>query len=149
MSGSWNSQLVAWMRANPYPTSSTVVTEPVLLDFKTAFLSASGDTALWTPAAGKAVRITKLSITAPNNTTKTAGNNLNVTLKGTSKVWAVHTLWIPSTLGALLTAPGAAGTGNINLGPGFKAAVDEVISINLSTSVDTGGIRINAWGLEE
>lgn len=116
--------------------------------FKTATATASGDTALWTPAAGKKFRLMRYRIEVTNDAATSGGADIDVVLRdATTATAAAMSLYVPAVSG---TALGAASTGWVDLGNGIlSAANNNVLNINLSAALTAGKVRVVACGTEE
>jgi hypothetical protein len=122
--------------------------------FKTAQASASGDTALWTPTAGKKFRLMKFKLQVPANCTLSARGILTVKLRdGTTDIGLTHDVWLGQT--AITTdtnpqQPSLLESGWIDLGNGvLSSTINNVLNINLSAALTNGNVRVLAAGTEE
>ena len=111
--------------------------------------SASGNTDIWTPAAGKKVRLRAYRISAAGNLYG-VGGALAVQIKIGSMLIGQDSIFIPSLLGAVLGQ--LPGVGNMITLPssgivGINA--DDKVTINLSSGVSGGSLVVNLYGSEE
>lgn len=115
---------------------------------KSATATASGDTALWTPAAGKKVRLMRYKVEVTGNASTTGGAVIDVVLRdATTALAASCSLYVPSAAG---TSLGSYSTGWVDLGQGvLSAAANNVLNINLSAALTTGKVRVVCAGTEE
>lgn len=143
----------------PVGGASGVYTQPVpaalntgpahqLLMFFVGGISASGNTAIWTPTAGTRFNLAGAFITITGNATRAVASGSQVTLRdgGTADIW-----------GGTVFLPAAAGTtiGNdIILGPvTFDApyrssALNNVLNVRLAAALTAGACSVSAWGFE-
>lgn len=105
-------------------------------------LTTLGDQTVWTPAAGKAVRLLGLSIVVDPATTTTAGSV--VTLKDITNVIVYDYLVNLGIAAAAINRIQAPLSPN-----GYKFPPGAAIGINLSAAALAGGVYINMWGCEE
>lgn len=116
--------------------------------FKTTTATASGNTALWTPAAGKKFRLMGyiIQVTA---FAASATPAIEITFQdGAAAIGLGSSLSVPavgaSTGGVLLN------TGDVQLGNGkLSAAANNVLNINLNAALTAGLVRVTVWGTEE
>lgn len=116
--------------------------------FKTVQATASGDTALWTPTAGKKFRLMRYMIEVTGNATLAAGAVLTVVLRDatTALPFAVD-VFVPTT---------AFSAGVDFVSPWFdldngvlSAAANNVLNVNLSAALTAGNVRVLCCGTEE
>lgn len=118
--------------------------------FKSVQATASGDTAVWTPTAGKKFRLQRFKIVVPANAAISGGGVvLTVKLRdSTTDMTVTHDVFIPQT--AVTTTVGGFVSGWIDLGNGILSAVaNNVLNVNLSSTLTTGNVRVIACGVEE
>lgn len=117
--------------------------------FQTAQATGAGNTALWTPAAGKKFRLLRYLVEVTGNASFAVAAVLTITLfDGAAGVTnLVHDVYIPAIAGII---PGANyNSGWIDLGNGvLSAAANNALNINLSAALATGNVRIIACGTE-
>lgn len=109
--------------------------------FKSVSATASGSTAVWTPAAGKKFRLMGYSISVAGTLAVLGADVLN--LLDSATVIFRHVVAIGATV---------SGDSQIaaSLGQGYLSAVaDQVLNINIGTALLTGAVTVNAWGTEE
>lgn len=115
--------------------------------FNSAAASASGNTTVWTEAAGHFFRLMCISIDVTENATQTTAGELTITLQdGTTTIpgflWEV---FVPST--ALTTAGALYSSGNVCFSDGYESiAAPNSLSVNLSAALLTGAVVVRAWG---
>lgn len=116
--------------------------------FKNGSATASGDTALWTPAASKKFRLMRYRIMLTGDATLAVAGILTVTLRdATTGLAFTHAFYVPS---AAANVFGGVQIDWIDLGNGYlSAAANNVLNINLSVALATGSIRVVAIGTEE
>lgn len=108
--------------------------------FHTGIVSASGPTAVWTPATGQRFILMGYTISVAGSIT--GGGELEISLVDNATTFANYNC----TLGATETGDShmAADYGN-----GYTSLlVDNVLNINLSAALATGHVMINVWGTE-
>lgn len=127
-----------WDRVRVANKSNTVAT------------AAAGNTALWTPAAGKKFRLMKYMIEVTEQATQAVGGTINISLfdGAAGATGQVHDVYIP---GAALGAAGELYTSPwIDLGNGYlSAAANNVLNVNLSAALTGGTVRVICSGTEE
>jgi hypothetical protein len=112
--------------------------------YKSVLVTATGDTTIWTPAAGKRFRLMGYSVQAAA-TIALAGIGLLKLLDGASATIEQHALFF----GGTASAANWIGI-NSNLQNGYLSAVaDNVLKVNLDVTPATGRISINVFGTEE
>lgn len=116
--------------------------------FKTATVTATGSTAVWTPATGKKFRLMGYSMAITGNAIQaTAGNLEAVLLDAAAAVGIGSSIFVPAVS---LNVLGLVSLNPIALGNGYlSAAANNALNVNLSTALTGGEIRINVWGTEE
>ena len=126
------------------------VTPPFPLDhFKTAVASAAGNTALWTPAAGKSFRLCRYFIQMSENSTLGAAGILTIKLlDGATDLNLTTDFYVPA---AAVTGIGTEWLGPVDLGDSgiLSAAPNNVLNVNLSVALATGQVRVIAMGTEQ
>lgn len=112
--------------------------------FKSAAVTASGNTAVWTPAAGKKFRLLAWRLSVAG-TLAADGTQIIQLRDGTTTVIA--------RAGANVAAALPANDSQIGEDYGLKgqlsAAANNVLNLNLGTAMATGAVYIDAWGTEE
>lgn len=121
--------------------------------FKTASATASGNTAVWTPAAGKKFRLMRFKVQLTANATLAAAAVLTVSFQDSATGLAfTHDFYVGQvalTAATALFTPGE-DSGWIDLGNGFASALaNNVLNVNLSATLTSGNIRVIACGTEE
>lgn len=118
--------------------------------FKTAIATALGNTAVWTPAAGKKFRLMAYSIEVTSNASLAAGAVEEITLNDSgTAIGQGCSVFVPTAAGALIGNIQASG-GMRQLGNGFlSGAANNVLQVNLGTALATGEVRVNVIGTEE
>jgi hypothetical protein len=117
--------------------------------FKTATATASGDTAVWTPAGGKKFRLMRYQIQVTADAAQASGGDIDIILRDASTgLAASFSVYVPGTAGT--TFGNTASTGWIDLGNGIlSAAANNVLNVNLGAALTAGKIRVVACGTEE
>ena len=113
---------------------------------KTVIATGSGPTAVWTPAAGKRFRLLGYTIDVAGTVAATGVQTIELLDDATT--FKNHLAEVIETT----TVSISNSTTNVgaDLGQGYlSAAVNNVLNINLSTTMVTGGVAINVWGTEE
>jgi hypothetical protein len=121
--------------------------------FKTATANASGDTALWTPAAGKRFRLMRFIVQVPANVGFAARGVLTIKLRdGTTDLNLTFDVWLGQTAPVETASSEQPNfdTGWIDIGEGIlSAAANNVLNINLSAALGAGNVRVTCCGTEE
>lgn len=117
--------------------------------FKTAQASASGSTALWTPAASKKFRLQRYCVQVTGNAVRAAAGVVTISLLDAAADIAQDVdVWVPAA--ALNNAGLLYNSGWIDLGNGkLSAAANNVLNISLSAALTAGNVRVLACGTEE
>lgn len=114
--------------------------------FHTVVATAAGNTAVWTPTAGKKFRLMGYTISAAGTLAATGVNTLQLRDGGTV---------IKTHLANMIQTPTVSISGGdtqigADLGQGqLSATANNVLNVNLSTAMATGGVAVNVWGTEE
>ena len=112
--------------------------------FKTVVATASGNTAVWTPTAGKKFRLLAWRLSVAG-TLAAAGTQVIQLRDGSTTVIARAGANVAQTLPA----------GDSQIGEDYgaegqlSALADNVLNINLGTAMASGGVYIDVWGTEE
>jgi hypothetical protein len=122
--------------------------------FKTAQANANGNTALWTPAAGKKFRLMRLLVEVPPNCIMAARGVVTISFQdGATPINLAFDVWLGQTapVEAAATIPPTLFTTDwIDLGQGvLSSAANNVLNINLSAALTGGNVRVTACGTEE
>lgn len=117
--------------------------------FKTALVTATGDTAIWTPTTGKKFRLMGYSIEFSSNISIALGALINATLKdGSTAMGMGMSLWAP--LASVATGSGYIGTPWRDMKNGYlSSAVNNILYLNMSGALSGGTARVNLMGREE
>jgi hypothetical protein len=118
--------------------------------FKTASATAAGNTAVWTPAAGKRFRLMRYRIEVTGNAAQATAGTVTIQFQdNTTNMAAAHSVFVPQTAGTVMGADWNSGW--IDLGNGIiSTAANNVLNINLSSTLTPSGIvRVIACGTEE
>ena len=128
------------------PTTGLYETLRTPTTYKNALGQATGNTALWTPTAGKKFRILGFTIFVPVGAVNGAADNL-VTLKdGATTIYDLFFIAAANTT-SVITQFTVYLPGN-----GFlSSAVNNVLNINCSSAngFTTYGLYVTVWGTEE
>jgi len=126
-----------------------MITQIQPTSFVTVSATASGNTAVWTPVAGKKFRLIGYSIQATANVATAGGAAIDVVFRdGSTNMGMGFSFFAPSAAGT--TFGGGNGTGWITLRNGYVSKVaDNVLNVNLSAALTAGNIRVNVIGIEE
>lgn len=110
--------------------------------FKNTVQTATGPTTIWTPAGGKRIRL--MGFTLSISGTLAALGTLTIQLLDVAAVIDTHFATVNSA-----TPLGDTQIG-VDLGQGqLLAAANDILRIQLSNAMLTGGVAIKAWGTEE
>lgn len=117
--------------------------------FKSATATASGDTAVWTPSAGKKFRLMRYSIQVTADVATSGGGDVDIVLRdSTTATAASFSTYIPAVAGT--TFGNTNQTGWVDIGNGIlSAAANNVLNVNLSAALTSGKVRVVAIGTEE
>jgi hypothetical protein len=117
--------------------------------FRTVAATAAGNTALWTPAAGKKFRLMRFKVQVTANAVQAAGGVLALGLQdATTDLNLTHSVFVPAAAGT--TMAGFFDSGWIDLGNGvLSGAANQILNINLSAALTGGTARFIAAGVEE
>lgn len=132
------------------PTTGRIPVDRATTTFQTVATAAAGNTALWTPAAGKKFRLMRYMVTVTDQATQAGAGTLTFSLfDGAAGVTGqVHDVFVPAlglvNTGSLYTS------GWIDLGNGYlSTAANNVLNINLSAALTAGTVRVICCGTEE
>jgi len=106
-----------------------------------ALIASIGSTAIWTPAAGRAVRILGFSVVVSTLTTTAAGSLVTIKEGATTIDNLIHLAVAAPAVPIRWAAPLPQN--------GYLAAKDAVINVDLSAAATAGGVYVNIWGCEE
>lgn len=110
--------------------------------FKNVVATAAGNTAVWTPTAGKKFRLMGYTLSIAGTLAATGVNVLQ--LRDNATVIARHGATVT------LTTPTGDTQIGVDLGQGIlSSTINNVLNVNLGTAMATGGVYVNAWGTEE
>jgi len=118
--------------------------------FRTAQAAAAGNTALWTPAAGRRFRLMRYMVTVTDNAAQGAAGVLTITLfdGAAGATGQAHDVFVPAL--ALNNNGVLYNSGWITLDNGvLSTALNNVLNINLSAALVTGNVRVICCGTEE
>lgn len=114
--------------------------------YHTAFVTASGTTAVWTPTAGTSFRLMGYSIDIAGTAAATGVQHIE--LLDSATVIKNHLATVLQTFAPTTALQGV--TISVDLGQGqLSAAPDNVLNVNLSEAMASGGVAVNVWGTEE
>lgn len=116
--------------------------------FKTVSATAVGNTAVWTPAAGKKFRLMRYMIQVTGNAAQATGGIFTVDLQdATTSTNITHSFFVPGTAGTSLAG---LSTDWVDLGNGtLSSATNNVLNVNLSAALTSGVVRVVVCGTEE
>jgi len=117
--------------------------------FKSVSTVASGNTTIWTPAAGKKFRLIKYHIEIIGNTIRLEAGITSLRFQDniTDISGLIHNFYIPSISSNIL---GGYNTGQFDLGIGIlSAAANNPLTVFINAEVLGGGFRISVCGTEE
>ena len=117
--------------------------------FYSGKITASGNTAIWTPAAGKSFRLLKYQIEGTMNVAQTAQGVITITLvDGSTSTPFVHDVYVSSPG---LRYNNIYQSGWIDLGGNgyLSNAANNVLNINLSYALTQGNFRVFVCGIEQ
>jgi len=114
--------------------------------YHTVVATAAGSTPVWTPTAGKRFRLMGYTISVAGTLAATGVQALKLEDGATV---------IKNHFADMIETPAVGASGGdtqigADLGQGqLSAAINNVLNINLSTAIVTGGVAVNVWGTEE
>lgn len=134
---------------NQVYTGSVWTNQRTPTSFKTATITASGNTAIWTPTTGKKFRLMGYSINAPDDVQAGAAGDVDVTFNDAGVAIGLgFTFWSPDNTST--SNRHMDNSGVVQLGNGYlSSAANNVLNVNLSAAITQGKIRVTVWGCEE
>lgn len=117
--------------------------------FKSAAATASGDTAVWTPASGKKFQLQRFQLFLTANAATSSGAVITVKLRDATTTTGIEIpVYVPAAGGTLL---GGWQSGWIDIGPyGYRSSTNNnVLNVNLSAALSAGSLGVVACGTEE
>jgi len=112
--------------------------------FKTVLATALGLTTVWTPTAGKSFRLMGYTISVAGTLAATGVELIKLVDNVVGNLISQHQATVTITTPTGDTQIGA------SLNNGFlSAAANNVLKVNLSAAMLTGGVVVNVWGTEE
>lgn len=117
--------------------------------FRTATATASGNTPVWTPAAGKKFRLMRFYLELTENVIRAAAGVVTIKFQdATTDLNIAFDVWVPAA--ALATTGNEWQSGWIDIGNGIlSAAANNVLNVNLSAALTGGNLRAFVCGTEE
>ena len=131
----------------PNPQNRQNVAEPQI--FKTVQASASGNTAVWTPATGNRFRLLKYRIMITGNATVAAAGVVTITFQdATTATNLSHDVYLNTS--ALGTVAFVYDSGWTDLGKfGYwSTTANNALNVNLSVALTAGNVRVEVAGVE-
>jgi hypothetical protein len=118
--------------------------------YKSITATASGSTAVWTPATNNKFRLLKFKIEVTANAAQAAPGVITIEfLDSTTLINLTHSVYVPGTGASTLAGPYNSGwidLGNFGV---LSAAANNVLNINLSTALTAGVVNVIACGTED
>jgi hypothetical protein len=117
--------------------------------FNTISATASGNSAIWTPATGKKFRLMGYLIEVTGNAAQAAGGHITMQLRdgAAGATGLQHNANIPAVAG---TGVVGYSTGWVGLGNGYlSTAAGNVLNLNLSANLTGGVVRVVVAGTED
>jgi len=118
--------------------------------FNTVQANAAGNTALWTPAAGKSFRLMRYMVAVTGDAATAGGAVVTVSLNDAGgAIGQAHDIFIPNAapaapFGTLYVSPW------VDLGNGVASgAPNNVLNVNLSAALTAGKVRVICVGTED
>lgn len=117
--------------------------------FKTVTTAAGGNTALWTPAAGKKFRLMRFIVDVTSNAASAGGVVDEITFQDAAVAMPIgFSVFAPAV--AVTTTQGGFTSGWIDLGNGIlSSTINNALNVNLSAALSAGEVRVTACGTEE
>lgn len=122
---------------------------PTATIFKTAQATASGSTAVWTPAAGKKFNVQWVRVILTENAAQAVAGVVTIDLLDAAvSTHLTFDVYVPGV--ALSTTPGDAyDSGWMYLGSGIlSSTINNLLNVNLSSALTAGNVRVIAAGTE-
>lgn len=110
--------------------------------YKTVVATALGETTVWDPAGGKKVRLMGYTISVAGTLAATGVQTIQLLNGNAGTVIANHLATVADT-------PTGDSQMGADWGQGQLLTTDANLRIKLGTAMTTGGVAINAWGVEE
>jgi hypothetical protein len=112
--------------------------------YHSVLATAAGNTTVWTPPAGEKFRLMGFTISVAGTLAATGVELIQLTDSNGGTVISQHQATVTITTPTGDTQIGA------DLGQGYlSAAANNVLAVNLSSAMLTGGVAVNVWGTEE
>ena len=127
-------------------TSGEVLRTPNV--FKSVVATASGNTTLWQPAAGKKFRLLGVKVEVSQNATlTTTGAILSIDIiDDPTTMYIVFDVFLPTAADTSLKLQDSLQS----IGNGIlSSAADRAVRVNLSAGLLSGRVRVSSWGTEE
>lgn len=111
-------------------------------------VTASGNTAVWTPASGKKFRLMGYQIFLSDQAKASAAADLVISFQdATTAIGAGMMAYVPTAITAGEVNPSS---GPVDLGNGYlSTTANNVLNVNLSFALTGGSVAVAAWGTEE
>jgi hypothetical protein len=117
--------------------------------FYTGQITASGNTAIWTPASGKSFRLQRYLVEVTQNASQLLQGVLTVSFQdGTSPLPIAHDIYVPST-GLRVFQPASPGWIDLGSNGILSSTPNNVLSVNLSSALNAGNVRVIVCGIEQ
>lgn len=131
------------------PVSGNMAIDRHVEVLKTAQATALGNTAVWTPAAGKKFRLMRFNISIPAQCKQSVGGIITITFQdSTTGIPHAYDVFVPGTADTISGVD--FNSGWIDIGNGIlSAAANNVLNVNLSAALTAGNVRVNVAGTEE
>lgn len=130
----------------PGPVTLAGTVSPAVMLARSVAFAAAGDTAVWTPAAGKAVVLLGYNLVLPGTALQAAAGTQVLLLKaGAAALNLREAFHVPAGLTAATFGFSRA---VLQLGVGLQLPVNAPLVINLSAALTTGSYYFTAFGYE-
>jgi hypothetical protein len=133
----------------PQPIPVTGTPTPIQVSmFQVGGITASGNTAIWTPAAGNRFNLLGGLIVLSGNSTRAVASGTSITLRdgGTVDIWGGN-VFIPAAAGTTIGNDIILGPFNLNAAY-RSSAVNNVLNIRLAAALTAGAAACSVWGFE-
>ena len=117
--------------------------------FYTRQITASGNTAIWTPASGKSFRLQRYLVEVTQNASQLLQGVLTVSFQdGVSPLPVAHDIYVPSS-GLRVFQPVSPGWINLGSNGILSSAPNNILSVNLNSTLNAGNVRVTVCGIEQ
>jgi hypothetical protein len=117
--------------------------------FYTGQFTSAGNAVIWTPASGKSFRLQRYLVEVTQNASQLLQGVLTVSFQdGVTPMPFAHDVYVPST-GLRVFQPVSPGWIDLGSNGYLSLAPNNVLNVNLSSSLNAGNVRVIACGIEQ